>query len=242
MQQLLKIIVQKLPLDKNGDLVFDMDEAKDIHNNAVRMLRRAVGIDVLTTFAEIEKIDTKDSNSAISTDDLEKVERTVYNNAGVSHNLFNAEGNLATTNAILVDEAHMRDLPIQFSRMLTRILDKFTRKKHYSFRASMLETTQFNYKDLSKMYKDQMQIGGPKLLSLIALGHSQSSILSTLTFENEILSLADIMIPPMMSSTMSGKTLGKSGSIDSEASKGGRPEKSDETKSDKTILNRESEG
>jgi len=27
MQQLLKIIIQKLPLDKNGDLIFDVDEA-----------------------------------------------------------------------------------------------------------------------------------------------------------------------------------------------------------------------
>nr|DAD78629.1 MAG TPA: portal protein [Siphoviridae sp. ctB3v5] len=32
---MLKIIVQKLPLDKNSDLVFDVDEARDIHNNAV---------------------------------------------------------------------------------------------------------------------------------------------------------------------------------------------------------------
>jgi len=27
-----------LPLDKNGDLIFDVDEARDIHNNAVAML------------------------------------------------------------------------------------------------------------------------------------------------------------------------------------------------------------
>jgi hypothetical protein len=35
MQKLLKVIIQKLPLDKNGDLIFDVDEAKDIHNNTV---------------------------------------------------------------------------------------------------------------------------------------------------------------------------------------------------------------
>ena len=34
MQQLLKILIQKLPRDKNGDLIFDVDEARDIHNNA----------------------------------------------------------------------------------------------------------------------------------------------------------------------------------------------------------------
>jgi len=27
MQKLMKILVQKLPLDKNGDLIFDVDEA-----------------------------------------------------------------------------------------------------------------------------------------------------------------------------------------------------------------------
>lgn len=37
-QNLLKIIIQKMPLDKNGDLIFDIDESRDIHNNAVEML------------------------------------------------------------------------------------------------------------------------------------------------------------------------------------------------------------
>ena len=54
MQKLLKIIVQKLPVDKNGDLIFDIDEARDIHNNAVTMLSRAIGTDVLTTFTDVE--------------------------------------------------------------------------------------------------------------------------------------------------------------------------------------------
>lgn len=255
MQQLLKIIIQKLPLDKNGDLIFDVDEARDIHNNAVAMLKRAVGVDVLTTFADIEKIDTKDSNSNTTTDDLEKVERTVFNNAGISRNLFNADGNLAVTNAILTDEASIRELPLQFANLLNKIVEKFNRKGHYEFRVSMLETTQFNYKELAKLYKEHAQMGYPKMLPQIALGHSQSSILATLTFENEILHLSEIMIPPMMSSTMSGSLVKKdqnnqnnsqnkqtssSTTKVTEQKQSGRPEKSDETKSDKTIANRES--
>ena len=84
MQDLLKIIVQKLPRDKNGDLIFDVDEAKDIHLNAVKMLANAVGVDVLTTFADIDSITLKDNNTSTSVDDLEKVERTVFNAFGVS--------------------------------------------------------------------------------------------------------------------------------------------------------------
>lgn len=244
MQQLLKIIVQKLPLDKNGDLIFDMDEAKDIHDNAVVMLKRAIGVDVLTTFADIIKIDTKDANSATTRDDLEKVERTVFNSAGISHNMLNADGNTAVTSSILADESSVRDIPLQFSILLTRIVEKFNKKNHYDFIVTVLETTQFNYKEISKMYKEQTQLGFSKMLPQIALGHSQASILATLTFENKVLNLAEIMVPPMMSSTMSNKAMqimtGKN--TGTEQKQVGRPEKDDTQKSDKTLQNRESMG
>ena len=77
------------------------------------------------------------------------------------------------------------------------------KKKKYGFRFYMLETTQYNYKELSKLYKEQVQIGYSKMLPQIALGHSQSFILNSVDFENNILKLHEIMIPPLMSSTMS---------------------------------------
>ena len=97
-------------MDKNGDLIFDVDEARDIHNNAVQMLKKAVGVDVLTTFADVEVADLADKNTTTSTDDLNKVERTVYNALGVSQNLFNTDGNIALEKSILNDEASMRSL------------------------------------------------------------------------------------------------------------------------------------
>lgn len=250
LQQLLKIIIQKLPLDKNGDLIFDVDEARDIHNNAVAMLKRAVGVDVLTTFADIDVADLRDSNSVTKADDLEKVERTVYNNSGVSQNLFNAEGNIAVTNSILNDEASIRDLILRLNSLFNRIVSKFSKKNHV-FKFDLLETTQYNYKELAKMYKEQAQMGYNKTLPQVALGQSQSSVLATINFENDVLHLAESMIPPMMSSTMNSNVLrnqqtGGSGSNISGKSNpnassdgAGRPEKEDSEKSDKTIANRE---
>jgi hypothetical protein len=50
------------------------------------------------------------------------------------------------------------------------------------------------------------------MLPQIALGHSQSFILNSINFENEVLHLSEIMIPPLMSSTLSGEdVLNKSG-------------------------------
>ena len=253
MQKLLKIVVQKLPLDKNGDLIFDVDEARDIHNNAVQMLRRAVGVDVLTTFADIDSIDMSDKNTTTSQDDLEKVERTVYNALGVSQNLFNTDGNLSLEKSILNDEGSVRTLLLQFGVFFDRLTQaRGANKKKYNFRLYMLETTQYNYKELSKMYKEQVQLGYSKMLPQIALGHSQSSILNTAYFENEVLHLSEIMIPPLMSSTLNmedlkgktnetqtQKTQQKTGGQTSEKS-AGRPEKADSEKSEKTIQNKES--
>ena len=254
MQKLLKIVVQKLPLDKNGDLIFDVDEARDIHNNAVEMLRRAVGVDVLTTFADIESIDMSDKNTTATQDDLAKVERAVYNASGTSQNMFNTDGNMALEKSVLNDEGMVRALLLQFEVFFDRIAQsKSANRKKYNFRLYMLETTQYNYKELAKMYKEQVQLGYSKMLPQIAMGHSQSSILNTAYFENEVMNLSELMIPPLMSSTMnmqdlkggSGSTSSSgsqkpSGSSGSSSGSAGRPEKPNDQKSEKTIKNKES--
>ena len=247
MQKLLKILVQKLPLDKNGELIFDVDEARDIHNNAVQMLANAIGVDILTTFTDVVAIDISDKNSATSLDDLEKVERSVYNSLGVSQNLFNADGNISMEKSILNDEGTVRSLLLQFQIFFDIITQKKSAdRKKYNFRLYMLETTQYNYKELSKLYKDQVQLGYSKMLPQVALGHSQSAIINTAYFENEILHLSEIMLPPLMSSTLRAEDVldktGKEGSNKTQGSseEAGRPEKPEDELSDKTIANRES--
>jgi len=128
MQKLLKIFVQKLPRDKNGDLIFDLDEARDLHNNAVQMLINAIGVDVLTTPTDVESIDVSDDNSTASNDDLERVERTVYNAFGTPQSIFNSSGNVALANSILNDEAYVKTMVLQFSSFFDRMIrNKFSK-------------------------------------------------------------------------------------------------------------------
>lgn len=248
MQQLLKIVIQKLPLDKNGDLIFDVDEARDIHNNAVEMLCHAIGVDVLTTFADVDVEDMSNDSTTQSADGLEKIERTVYNTFGISRNIFNTDSNLSLEKSILDDESTMRNLLLQFNVFFDKVTQsKSNGKRKYNYRLYMLETTQYNYKDLVKMYKEQVQIGYSKMLPQIAMGHSQSSIIHTAFFENNVLDLSEIMIPPLMSSTMNINDLKDRNSNSQSNSSGsaasgetGRPEKEDSEKSAKTIANKES--
>ena len=269
-QRLLKLVIQKIPLDKNGDLIFDVDEAQQLHNNAVQMIGGALGLKVLTTFADTDVKSLYESGAATAqSDDLERVERQIYNEAGVSQMQFNTSGNLALEKSILNDESTMYNLILQFERFLNGLLEKYNKNKKVQYVCQILTTTIYNYKDLAKMYKDQTQMGYSKMLPQIALGQSQSSILATAKFENDILNLTEMFIPPITSNTMSSdiiakkmglptedekKIEGKTSSKESqESSKDipnpsnnsgsgevGRKEKPDDEKSAKTIQNRES--
>ena len=258
-QKLLKIIIQKMPLDKNGDLIFDVDEAQALHNNAVRMLSKAIGIDVLTTFADVDVADMADKNTTTTVDELSKVERTIYNEAGVSQMQFNTSGNLALEKSILNDEASMYNLILQFESFLNGLLAPYNKApKKLAFRAQILTTTIYNYKEMAKLYKEQTQLGYSKMLPQIALGQSQSSILANAFFENDVLDLINVFIPPLMSSTMNADVLnrgkggenadnktanqskGGQGKLPGEKGEAGRKEKPDDEKSAKTIANRES--
>ena len=242
-QKLIKIIIQKMPLDKNGDLVFDVDEAAELHNNAVRMLGKAIGVDVLTTFADVDVADLADTNSITSIDELGKVERAVYNASGTAQNLFNTDGNIALKMSIINDEASLYNLILQFEEFLNMLIEKFNKyPKKWTLKVQILKTTVYNYQEVSKLFKEQTTVGHSKLLPLIALGQSQSSILANAYFETQVLDLVHLLIPPMTSNTMNSDALktAKTGKSE-EDSKPGRKEKAADEKSEKTIANIESQ-
>lgn len=241
LQKLVKIIVQELPLDKNGDMIFDPDEAADLHNNAVAMLGKAIGVDVLTTFAKAEVIDLADTSTVTSIDELGKVERGVYNASGTAQSLFNSDGNIALNNSIINDEASLYNLILQFEDFLNFLIVDFNNKpKKATYKVQLLKTTVYNYKDLSKQYKELASMGYSKILPLVALGQSQSSILANAYFETQVLDLVSLFIPPLTSNTMNSNALNEAKGGGSDEKKPGRKEKADNEKSDKTLKNIES--
>ena len=242
-QKLLKIIIQKMPLDKNGDLIFDVDEAQELHNNAVKMLGKAIGIDVLTTFADVEVADMADKNTTTTVDELSKVERSVYNESGTAQNLFNTDGNIALEKSILDDEANIYGLVLQFEAFLNYLIKPFNKspKKLY-YKVQILPTTIYNYKDMSKLYREQGAQGGSKLLASVALGQSQASVIATARFENEVLDITGLFSSKQDKELAKAKTQKESADNQQQVEKKpvGRQEKPDDEKSEKTIQNRES--
>lgn len=249
-QEILRLIIQKMPIDKNGDLIFDVDEAQQLHANAVAMVGDAIGVDVLTTFADVTVESLADSSANSSyVEQLGSVRDAVYDQAGVSQKQFNTDGNIALEKSIANDEATMSNLLLQFEEYGQGLLAPYNKNvKKLKYQFTMLPTTIYNYKELSKLYKEQTMLGFSKLLPQVALGQSQTMVMATAHFENDIMKLDELFIPPQMSSTMSGKQDAggasggnKNGKLLS-GDKGGRPEKPDDEKSAKTIQNKESQG
>ena len=165
---------------------------------------------------------------------------------------FNTDGNIALEKSILNDEASVYNLILQFEGFLNDLLAPFNKNpKKLCYKAQILTTTIYNYKELAKLYKEQTQLGYSKMLPQIALGQSQSSILANAYFENDILELWNVFIPPLMSSTMNGDFLTNRNGSKAEAAgakdatgeekTAGRKELEDDKKSEKTIQNKESQ-
>lgn len=247
-QKLSKILVQKVPLDKNNELLFDSDEIAILHKNAVGMLTDIVGVDVLTSIADIAAIDMTDRAAAAGIDETKKVERALFNETGTAQGLFNSEGNLALEKSIANDEASIYNLIQQYESFMNLLIKPFNKNpKKIEFRVSILSTTIYNYQKLSDIYKAHTQLGYSKILPQIALGQSQSTILATAYFENDILDLVNVFIPPASSATTSGsdllgrtKTNTPIKTDNNTDGKTGRPALPDDEKSDKTIANKES--
>ena len=240
-QQLLRLVIQEMPLDKNFEPVFDIPEIQAFHNNAVQMVGDSPGISVLTTLADVAVEDLSDNSNVTAADQLEKVERGVYNEGGVSQMQFNTDGNRALEKSIANDEALMKDLLLQYERF-TQALLKFVNKNitRLQYKVTMLPTTIYNYKDISKLYKEQTSMGFSKLLPQVALGQSQSVVMATAFFENDMLHLEEVFVPPQMSSTVSKDQSSGNDTEASGGSAGGRPTLPEDEQSDKTRRNRES--
>lgn len=240
-QELSKIIIQHFGINSEGNPLVDMDVLKQFHKSTSTMLSSIPGVDVITTYADIDSIDLQGSQKDSSLEPVNSIIDNVYNSAGISKLLFNADNAGTLTKSITIDENIMFIFLKQLKGFLKTRLDVRFKKgkigKILDFGVTMPEITYFNRADMIKIYKEQASLGYSKFLPAIASGQRQTDIMSLLVFENDILDLVSMMKPPASSNTVSSKISEKVESDDTKEV--GRPKKSDEEISEKTIKNKE---
>ena len=227
LEEIRKIIVQKIPHLADGTLLFEPDEALEMHSGAVGMMKGNKNISVLTTYADVEAVVSKTSSEA-STNALEKSLQNVYSKANASQQIFAPTGTQALSTSITNDMSLMMILAHKYSRFLTFIINFLFSNQNVTFKYEILPVSWYNVSDYIKDTLKLAQSGYSFLLPAIAAGVSQRDLVNLKNLENDALKLDEILIPLASSYTQSGE-----GEV-------GRPKLSTEEKSPKTLQNEES--
>lgn len=238
-QELKKILLQTIPMNEQGELLFTLEEATEIHKAAVKMLRNNPDVDVFTTMAETDMLSLQNDSQA-NRDNLEKMERSFYNEAGVSKNLFASEGTVALEYSQKVDMALAFDIAKIFSTFLSFHANRKFPNKKFFLEVAIMPITHYNREEMFDLYLRGAQYGYSKIMAGVASGIKQSNLLSLITLENEYLDLAEEMVPLQSSHTTSGKEGQEKQNEEVDNDEGGAPKKDDMKKSDKTRQNEES--
>ena len=225
LEEIRKIIVQKIPHMTDGALLFEPEEAKVMHEGAVEMMRGNKNISVLTTYADVDAVVSKTSSEA-STNALEKSLQNVYSKANASQQIFAPTGTQALSTSITNDMSLMMILANKYSRFLTFIINFLFANANINFKYEILPVSWYNVSDYIKDTLKLAQSGYSFLLPAVAIGISQRDLINLKNLENDTLKLQDILIPLESSYTQSGEV--------------GRPPLSTEEKSPKTLQNEES--
>ena len=249
--ELYKLLIHRMPIDKNGELVFQLDEVAEIHSAIASMLRDIDTVDVLTTFGDASLESLQETSAATqSADRITKYKSNAYDALGRSSIMFNADGSSTLAYSIKKDEALMISyLNIYETWLRFQLNSRFVRNG-LTFDFEILPTTRFNQQDLQQAYFRGAQYGYSKMFAGVAMGIKQRDQISLMEFENDFLHMSEKMIPLQSSYTTSGTAVANeeknknsgentttSIKVQDLDNKGGRPELPDEQKSEKTQAN-----
>ena len=246
--ELYKLLIQRMPIDSKGELVFQLDEVADIHSSVASMLSDIDTVDVLTTFGETDLESLQESSSATqSVDRIAKYKSNAWSALGRGMILFNPENSSTLAYQIKKDESLMNAyISVYETWIRFHLNDRFARKG-LTFDFEILPITVFNRNELQQAYFRGAQYGYSKMIAGVAMGIKQRDQLSLMNFENDFLEMSSKMIPLQSSYTTSGtavadeensaKNTTKTVKTQDISNTGGRPELPDEQKSEKTQAN-----
>ena len=226
-EEIRKILVQKIPHLQDGRLLFEPDEAAEMHAGAVGMLKGNKNISVLTTYADVDAVVSKTTGESTSKT-LEQIEKNIYAQAGVSGQIFSSTGSSTLDASIKNDIALMMYLANKFSRFITNSINRIYGNTNITFKYQILPVSIHN---MDKFVDQSFKLSGSGysyLLPVVALGLSQRDIVNLKELENDVLKLGEKLIPLSSSYTQSSDN------------PTGRPKLDDSEKAEKTIKNEES--
>ena len=228
-EEIRKILVQKIPHLSDGRLLFEPEEMLEMHTGAVGMVRNNKNTTVLTTYADVDAINSRTSAEAIH-NSLDKMLQNIYSQAGISSEIFAATGGNTTETSIKFDTAIVMYVANKISKFITNLINSLYSNSNISFKYTILPITYQNEQKYADFNYKLATSGYSLLIPALAQGLSQRDLVNIKELENDVLDLTNILIAPKTSFTASA----------SDENQPGAPAKEIEDKKEQTIRNEKS--
>lgn len=194
-QALSLLLVQKLPLGKDGDLIFDLEESAVLHELFKMVLGDNKYADAVTTFGDITAVNVNKQET--KQENINTPFQQIPLMAGITQSLF-----MPTTSAdALLSVQKDHDLVIGYVERYNNWLDFQVKNFSSAINLRFLPVTSVNLKDYLEQTKNNFAFGFYKMLPPVLQGFRQSEIIAQLQFEKS-LGIDDLLIPPQDSHTL----------------------------------------
>lgn len=200
---LKRIITQEIPHD-GMQLVFEPDEAAEMHEGVLDMLADNPDADVVTSYGKVGMLDM--SGNIGEKTDVEAAQQLIYDSAGVSKELFSATTDAGITFSLNNDLSMMMVLGNAFAHFFTALLNNKFGNKKLSFMLLVLPVSYYNSFEYTSKAKDLAAFGYSFLTPILSLGLNQTNLADLKALENEVLDLDEVLKPLQSAYTQSGKT------------------------------------
>ena len=249
-EEIRKIIVQKIPHLNDGRLLFEPDEAEEIHQGTVGMMKGNKNVSVLTTYCDADAI-TSSATADRTENTLTRMEQNIFAQAGVTGQVFASTGSSSLETSLNNDLALMMYFANKVSRFITNTLNDTYGNGNITFKYMIMPITYYNATSFADSTYKLVGSGYSALMPALAFGLTQKDLVNIKDLENNVLKLGDKLKPLSTSYTQSnsgkegeeeagdGKT-SKEKPVETDIDEGGRPKKKEDEKADKTRKNEES--
>ena len=203
MLSLKRIITQEVPHD-GMNLVFEPEEAADMHAGVLDMLANNPDVDVITSYAKVNLLDL--SGDADDKTEVSTAQQLIYDSAGVSKELFSATTDAGLQFSLNNDLSMMMILGRSFAHFFTALLNNKFGNRKISFKLLILPVSFYNVEEYVSKAKDLAAFGYSFLTPLTATGIDQTNLSDLKALENDVLDLIVVLKPLQSAYTQSGKT------------------------------------
>lgn len=234
-----KILIQTIPFLNDGTFLLEPPEAETLHEGSVAMMADNPNVAVLTTYAPTEVVTSKTSSDTARNTSVQTMAQHVYNEAGVSGQLFSTTNSQSTKFSVQNDIAFMMYLENQFAKFITNLVNYLHGNVNMNFKYKILPVSLYNESEyITNAFK--LATGGYSLLlPALAMGFSQRDLVNIKELEDKILKLEDKLVP-LASSYNQAQESSKKKEIEPIEDTRGRPKSKLEDKNERTVANEES--